>query len=370
MHLVRKPVARRGFTLLEIAIATVVMGLAILPLIGLMTQGRTNEQSDERMGEAVSLAELIMEQLLSLELPFAAIDPGGGGLYVAGGPTSNTNQAGFVDTQYNGQSFTAAKMEKIVNDDASQTVKLGNDRFRFRTFHGKTYYICFFAGRYPDKDPVKDTRESNSTVTYNRADISNTLTFSAAHRPCGFGQPYNFQAADAVANRQVILASLGSNGTTSLGCAAIPYLLAPFQVAQGTTATVGPAVNGQAQYFYHDQAQMGWLRPGYTLVSGWPRPMATNTNIKYDVDDDPGQRALWANNLVAVVESTTGVNVPSVSYHPRVVDQRTVQQNGGALMKIAIGVLFFPYQNSVLRRDSLAGLREFWLVSLKANLQN
>lgn len=355
--LARRP--RRGFTLIEVLIAALVLVLVIVPLIGLLTTEKTSQSSEEGMSEAVAFCQEMMEKILSNNLPFECIDPGGG----AGLPTAigGVAQAGFKDATVRGQSFSGATLEKILNDGTASGT-------RVRQVKNKHYQVFFFAGRYPDKAPIDDNREPG----FKRADIENTLTFSYLEKPAGYGQPYNFTDGDrTLFDRMTIL----SQPNVSLaGVQASPYALDSFTVATGATARVNPE-NRQQRWFYHDLSAIFPDKPGQTIMPGWPDPTKstggfTAGTFKYDLNDADGvQRDLWAAHLKTVATGAGGNN-PTLAYHPVVIDQKTFKETNGSLMKLILGVKFFPYETSALRKDTGDNSREFWLVSFKSNLEN
>src|SRR5688500_18249091 len=170
---------RRAFTLVEVLIASLVLVMVVVPLVGLLTSGKTDQQSEEGMSEAVAFCQEMMEKLLSNNLPFEAIDPGGGASFTRA--IGGTPQAGFKpSTEVRGQTFVGAELEKLLSDKT-----VGTDRVK--EVKRKQYRVFFFAGRYPDGAPVPDSREPAQ-----RPDMNNTLTFSYLEKPAGYGQPYNF----------------------------------------------------------------------------------------------------------------------------------------------------------------------------------
>lgn len=348
---------RKGFTLVEVLIAALVLVMVVIPLVGLLTSGKTDQASEEGMSEAVAFCQEMMEKLLSNNLPFEAIDPGGGAAFTKA--IGGVNQAGFLPSvSVRGQTFSGADLEKILSD---RTV--GTDRVR--EVKRKQYKVYFFAGRYPDGAPVPDTRES----PFRRPDMDNTLTFSYLEKPAGYGQPYNFREADRTKfNRQTIL---GDAQVSLANIEASPYELKSYTVAGGANP-IAENVSRRQPYFYHDLTRIFPDKPGQVVMPGWPDPNEVpegfTGTFKYDLNDDDGQqRALWAAHLKAVA---TGAKTPTLAYHPMVIDQRTFKATNGALMKIILGVKFAPYQTSNLRKDTGDNEREFWLCSFKANLED
>jgi prepilin-type N-terminal cleavage/methylation domain-containing protein len=349
--------ARRGFTLVEVLIAALVLVVVIVPLIGLLTNQKTDQQSEEGMSEAVAFCQEMMEKLISNNLPFEAIDPGAGGSFTPA--IGGTPQAGFKDATVRGQTFTQAQLEKLVNDEPG-----GKDRVR--KVKGKKYLVYFFAGRYPDGPPVDDSHEA----PFKRADIDKTLTFSYLEKPAGYGQPYNFRDADRTKyNRQTILRD------TPVSLANIessPYALRSYLVAGGANPTAELVDNRKREYFYRDLSRIFPDKPGQTLISGWPDPNDTpegyTGSFSFDLNAGDGlQRTEWAAHLRAVAARG---KKPSIGYHPVTIDQRTFKETNGALMKIILGVKFSPYEHSHLRKDTGDNMREFWLASFKANLED
>src|SRR5688572_9533199 len=129
---------RRAFTLVEVLIAALVLVMVVVPLIGLLTSGKTDQQSEEGMSEAVAFCQEMMEKIISNNLPFAAIDPGGGGSLPTGLAQLNVKQAGFRDAKVRDQEFKGADLEKIINDELGGAM-------RVRKVKGKRYEVFFFA---------------------------------------------------------------------------------------------------------------------------------------------------------------------------------------------------------------------------------
>lgn len=344
---------RRAFTLVEVLIAALVLVTVVVPLIGLLTSGKTDQQSEEGMSEAVAFCQEMMEKIISNNLPFAAIDPGGGTSFKKG-LDDRVAQAGFRDARVRDQEFKATDLEKIVNDG-------GGGDMRVRKVKGKTYEVFFFAGKYPDRPPRPDEHETG----YTRADIEQTLTFSYLEKPAGYSQPYNFQESDRTKfNRQTILA--GAKVDMG-GIEADPYLLGSYLVAGGAVPSADKINNPQNQSYF--RGGTGRMFPGkhdHQLISGWPNPKPTFPDFEYNLDQD-NQREIWAKNLLAVA---TRKQKPTIAYHPATIDQKTFKEAGGAFMKLALGVRFSPYTHSHLRKDTGDNRREFWLVSFKSNLED
>jgi type II secretory pathway pseudopilin PulG len=344
---------RRAFTLVEVLIAALVLVMVIVPLIGLLTSGKTDQQSEEGMSEAVAFCQEMMEKIISNNMPFQAIDPGGGA-----GPTGlaglNVKQAGFRDAKNREQEFKGTDLEKIVNDEPGSGA-------RVRKVKGKRYEVFFFAGKYPDRPPIDDSHETG----YKRADIEQTLTFSYLEKPAGYGQPYNFKDSDRTKfNRQTILAG----DKVDLGnIESSPYLLGSYLVAGGAVPVSERIAAPQNQsYFYKEPGRMFPDKPGQQLISGWPNPKPIFSDFEFNLDQD-NQREIWAKNLLAVAKRTQR---PTIAYHPVTIDQKTFKETGGAFMKLALGVRFSPYTHSHLRKDTGDNKREFWLVSFKSNLED
>jgi prepilin-type N-terminal cleavage/methylation domain-containing protein len=347
---------RRGFTLVEVLIAALVLVMVVVPLIGLLTSGKTDQQSEEGMSEAVAFCQEMMEKIVSNNLPFSAIDPGGGaGLATGAGFNTSVKQAGFKNTTVRSQSFTATDLEKIINDEPGQPE-------RVRKVKGKKYFVYFFAGKYPDRPPVNDTHETG----FRRADIDETLTFSYVTKPAGYGLPYLLDAAKF--NRQTIL---NGDKVNPGNMESSPYVLGSYLVQGGPSPQVEKVNDRARPYFYRDTTRTFPDKPGQELLSGWPDPTTggfTEGSFNFDLNDSGGeQRRLWAKHLraVAVREKT-----PNIGYHPVTLDQKEFKETGGAFMKVILGVKFAPYEHSHLRKNSGDNMREFWLVSFKSNLED
>jgi hypothetical protein len=373
--------SRWGFTLVEILIASLVLVLVIVPLIGLLISRRTSGQSAEGMAEAVTFAQDIMERLISNNLPFELIDPGGGsarGKTLATSAEGAVVQAGFVNSiagGIRGQTYDAAKLEDIVSDE----VNGNNIRIKRDSRTQKSYEIFFFAGKYRDRPGIADLREKSITgQDYTRADIDKTLTFVYLDKPAGYGQPYNFTPTNAATfNKQTILQNdtVANTGATSI--VANPYTMPPYEVAGGASLdarqyTASGTKTFRTDYSYHDNTTL--VDAGYTLIPGWPNGHYINGSIRYDLNDNllGDQRRIWARTIQELTTAaSTGATVkPVVGYHPAVIDQQTFKETHGALMKIVLGVRFGPYEYSTQRKQNASNMREFWLVSFKAKLED
>lgn len=344
---------RRAFSLLEVLIAGLVLAAVMLPLIGLFTSSKTNQQSEDGLSEAVTLAENLMETLLSAQVPFAAIDPGGGGRYQKGGPGGDVVQAAFRDVP----SVTALELEALLSD-GDETLPDGVSRFR--GLRGKTYYLSFFAGKYIGHPGVADAVDPG----HQRADIDNTLTFAYLEKPDPVGMPYNLPNPKRDRfNCQIVLDA--DRVEVDQQPHGIPYLRHAYAVSGGAapeTIELAP----ETPYFYRNRAQnLPADKRNHRLLTGWPAATRANPKIQYDLDA-ADQRVEWSRHLRSVVTRSGGQG-PTMDYHPIVQDQRTLGMPQGGLMKIVLGVRFSPYAFSRLRTTD--ALREFWLVSFKADLE-
>jgi len=360
------PSESRAYTLVEILVALFILIVSVIPLVGLLTSGKTDQQSEEGMSEAVAFCQDMMEKIISNNLPFQAIDPGGGGEYVKGGPDGTVSQAGFRDLAdpVRGMSFKRADLDKILSDG---DVTLADGKYRSKRVKGKTYHVAFFAGKYPDRDPIPDSQEQGFT----RADFDNTLTFCCVPNPVGLDEPWNVcDQTPNPFNRQVILDGSVKIRVGSTDIESNPYQLRSYLVITGATPKA-ELVDRDKEYFLHDPARnIPPGKSGYSLIAGWPDP-STGANgdsqIKYDLrDPDSDQRGLWIKHLGDVVR---GVKKPTIAYHPKIVDQHTFNSPNGGLMKVILGVKFYPYEHSTMRKNT-GEMREFWLLSFKADLED
>lgn len=349
-----------GFTLVELLLAGVILVLVLVPVMGLMSSQKTDAQSEEGMGDAVSLAQEIVEKLLSPAIPFRAIDPAGGAACARGGVAGDVAQAGFRDVTVRDVTYSSTELETLLMDGEEEVP--GEGLYRYRTYKNRTYYVCFFAGKYADAPPRDDPREPG----FRRPDVENTLTFMHLNKPATLGQPFNFSGADGqVFNREIILDRPGVTvGGTNLET--LPYAMTPHLVAPGgrTAEPVAP----DAPYYRGDPSRtLPAGRKDWGLIPGWPDARRTEPRIVLDLND-PGtdQRAIWAKHAVDVVAGRNGRQL-TIDYHPAVIDQQQIGLTNGALMKIVVGVRYRPYAMSHLRKAET--VREFWLASLKADLE-
>lgn len=346
---------RKAFSLVEVLIAGFVLAAVMIPLVGLLTTSKTDQQSEDGMSEAVTLCENLMETLLSAKVPFQSIDGGAGSRLVKGGPDGDVAQAGFRDAP--DADVSALELETLISDgDAAYP---GGGIARVKSYRGKSYFISFFAGKYVDHPGVNDTADPGHL----RADVDQTLTFAYLERPDPIGLPYNLpNPRRDQFNRQVVLDA----PVVDVGAKpeAMPYVRKAYAAA-GTEVL---AVTPDTAYFYRDKlANLPAGKKNHKLMSGWPNATRANPTLKYDLaDPNTDQRAEWSRHVRNVVTRQSGQR-PTMDYHPQVVDQRRFGLVGGGLMKLVVGVAFAPYGYSNLRRND--SLREFWLVSFKAKLE-
>lgn len=349
---------RHAFSLVEVLIASFVLAAVMIPLVGLLTSSKTDQQSEDGMSEAVTLCESLMETVLSGKVPFQSIDGGGGQRLVKGGPDGNVNQAGFRDAP--DTDVTALELETLISDgDAPYP---GGGLARVKNYRGKSYLISFFAGKYIDHPGVNDPADPGHL----RADIDQTLSFAYLERPDPIGLPYNLpNPRRDQFNRQIVLDAASVDiGAKPEG---IPYLRKAY-AANGTGTPEAVPVPPETPYFYRDKLRnLPADKKNHKLMTGWPNATRANPAIKFDLaDTGTDQRVEWSRHVRNVI-TRAGGQQPTMDYHPQVVDQRRFGVAGGGLMKIVIGVAFSPYAFSTLRKND--SLREFWLVSFKAKLE-
>jgi hypothetical protein len=345
---------RTGLSLVEILIASAVLAAVLLPLVGLLISSKTDQQSEEGMSEAVTLAANLMETLLSAQVPFEAIDAGGGGNWVKGGPAGTVKQAGFKPTA----GLDANELEGLISD--GEEIPPGtSEKHRFKNFRGKTYYICLFAGKFPSH-PGKEFTEPG----FQQPDLKQTLTFSYVERPAPVGFPYdipNPRRADL--NRLVVLdtAQIAVPGNPE----AMPYVQKSYAASRNPAEAI--PLPPATEYKYKNRVDnLPAGKKNHELLAGWP-DVSGVSGLKLDLNDpDTDQRSVWSKNMVGVITGTSGK--PTLGYHPIVLDQRKLGMPGGAFMKLVLGVRFSPYQYSQLRKSN-DSLREFWVVGFKANLE-
>lgn len=342
---------RKAFSLVEVLIAGFVLAAVMIPLVGLLTSSKTDQQSEDGMGEAVVLCENLMETVLSGKVPFQSIDAGGGSRLVKGGLDADVSQAGFRDAP--DADATALELESLISDgDAPYP---GGGLARIKSFRGKTYYISFFAGKYIDHPGIPDPADPG----HQRADIDQTLTFTYLERPDPIGLPYNLPnpRRDQL-NRQVVLDAAQVDVGPRID--AIPYLRQAYAVNGADVVPIGPAT----PYFYRDRLRnLPADKKNHKLLTGWPMAPGVTYDLASTTSD---QRMLWSRTIRDTITRSNGQQ-PVIRYHPQVVDQRRFGLSGGGLMKVVMGVGFSPYTFSHLRKSD--ALREFWLVSFKAKLE-
>jgi hypothetical protein len=346
---------QRGFSLVEILIAGTVMVAVTVPLVGLLTTQKTDARSEDLMAEAVALAQDVMEKILSPRIPFDAINPNGGSGLVQGGPGKNVAQAGF----------TQAILEELVSDGTEPRPDLANRPCRYKAYKGRTFYVYFFAGKYP-LHPAKAPNVPEDPG-YAPPDVDHTLTFAYLEKPAEIGLPWNLSPQRNELNRSIIL-DRATIDVAGQSIATIPYVQRPILVKPGSSPVTAP-INGTDPFYYKDRLKTLGTKKDHRLISGWPDPRPGDSRIDYNITATADQRRFWTEHLRRVALREDG-KTATVAYHPTVVDQRTLNvRNGGGLMKIVVGVQFNPYATSYLRSGNNT-FREFWLASLKANLEN
>lgn len=93
--------SKKGLTLTEIMLATFILAMAMLPIVGVFSQGHKLSQKDMRRIEAIHLAESTMNKLL--KLPFSQVPNGthGADLVAASGTVELGKVAGTIGTSFN-----------------------------------------------------------------------------------------------------------------------------------------------------------------------------------------------------------------------------------------------------------------------------
>lgn len=353
----RGPSSRRGFSLVEMLIAAVIMAAILIPLLTVMFNNRRGNEEIVMRGEAMSIASNIMEKLISPSIPFDEIDPAGGSEYVKG--LANTNQAGFRDG--GAQAF----YEKSLADDHID--EPGGPGGLSRVIRGgpgkkQDYFVYFFAGKYPDDPQQPDTNESTAAKEVKRPDFDRTLTFLYLENPARYGVPYNLNEADndpANPNNPNIHVILATEKTGDQ-IETIPYMLTPRELRGKQPPNNIPTDDP----YKHTNSE------NFRKIVGWPVfPGEQTASCDYSFDG-PGKRAAWGQRVRDVVTSSSGQK-PTMGFHPRVVDQATFRLEKGAFMKVIVGVKYYPHQGkSITALGKSVASGEFWLTSFKAKLED
>lgn len=305
---------RRGVTLIEVLIATLVLAIVVIPVATFIIGGLRRTEISKHSTIAMATASNIMDELINPALPFAAIDPtgssGDGG--VAGGTLPKTlpdcggkrQQATFKTTG----GADAGKLERILNDG-----KKPDTRIKFSQ-EGLEFEVFFFAGVYKDFVATKP-------------DVRSELTF--AYLPNPYVPPDLPKAGDppdSHAGGQRVLAQPAA--VVNL----FPYIRGP----QGKTPTAA-TIN---DYY-----------------PGWPKPTrgynAKGTALKDDI-------------LAVFDEFDT--KSQKKEFFAFFEDQRRFGRADGGLMKLVLGVRWNPNAHVGKGLGYTKNSKELWLVSFKADL--
>jgi len=335
-------------------IAGTIMAAIFLPLLGLLFGARGSQEEESMMGEASTLAANIMDRLISESVPFEAIDPSGGSALVPA--IDGTFQAGFTAAY-------KAQLDALLQDATEADPNGGGDcRIRTKGLRN-SYYIYFFAGKYPDDPAVVDAWENSreAGLNHTRADINNTLSFLYLPNPAKVDVPFSISDQDQQMSEQIVMNTPKTR--TDAPAATVPYLLTPFVREKGLTEKLR-ALDANEKYFARSPKDE-------SVIVGWPK---LPPGLGRDIADVPQERANWSLAVRRVTSAGAAAagpgQAPTVGYHPRLVGQSKFLITNGAYMKVIVGVKFAPHRYRSGNIKDAGVFREFWLVGFKAKLKD
>jgi hypothetical protein len=294
-----------GLTLIEILIATSMMAAVLIPVATLIMGGLRRTEVSKHAAIAMAMGSNMLDEMLSPNLPFGAIDPTGqcpdGGVKGADLPKTLPS-AGNRRAQACFRNVTggpaATKLEKVLSDRQTPTrIKLSPEGLEFEIF--------LFAGIYADS-------------VQSKPDLENELTFSYLANP--------HVKPDNLAQGQKILAP-------------------PAQVAQifpYTKVPVAKVTNPITVFDYYP---------------GWPQPPSGYAPSPTQLKDDIRQ---------AFTEFDSNSQQPA--FHAFYEDQRKFGKPDGGLMKLILGIRWNPNTHVTKGVGYTKNTKELWLVSFKADL--
>jgi len=299
---------RRGMTLIEILLATFILVSVLLPIGGLIFGGAQSSSANRSFNVGANIAANVMDQLLSSEVPFRAIDIEGGptvgdimgasGLGDAAGLDGPISGAEGIKTAAFTGEFTA--LEDKIFGALGQPTDVGGCK---RVIYDKGYMfeVFWFAGTYKDQEA-------------GTADYKKELTF------CFFKNPY--VPVDQTEAKRVVL----SNSTLS------PY--------NAVSVPVSDPVFGPI-----DNPKDPRSRPGWPVLS--------------DYETEP--------NYEQIVTKVDGGGV-NLDYPLVFTDLEEFNESNGGLMKLIVGVRWAPkHKGQGLGKQQRT--HEFWLVSVKGRIE-
>jgi len=346
---------RRALSLVEVMVGVVVASVSLIPVVGYFSTLTMSGESEEADTDAISMASNIMENLISPTLPFDKIDPAGGSsLTKAYGTIS---QAGFSDP----------KWERLVSEKT-----VGTERVRLSR-KGVEFKVYFFAGIYHDRPNVTGTSGTDypAGTTPNPIptvpDVDRELTFSYIPGPYGERSPSEFfridqTTADLVNNVKTLPGSPESLHPPVGGAQDMklcPYRLLSYEKVSGKW--VLKTTRETEKWVFNDQQN-------YFKIPGWVSPPSSMPEGFFVREGAKDYRPALRECLYRVTKRPP-VSAPTWAYHPVITDQGMFLGTGkGALMKIVVGVKYPIYSFKVTPQGGPTE-KEFWLVSLKAKLE-
>lgn len=306
--------SRRGLSLVEIMLATVVLAVVMIPILNLIFGGLRETTRGRDQATAVSLATNIMTQLLD-KVPFEAfkVDDAAGPLAKDPGEFFQSANEGRSDmagtrTQVVLESLDS-QWERILDQDDNP-----GDGERTIVKDGTSFEVILYGGIYDDVD------ETNGS--FNKPNLSTELTFSYFRNPVVEMDG----AARAAARKEVVLTSN------------FPY--------QATGSAPGAGV----ERVDDPRFQPGWPDPGSdTTVTGsnWYKgPSSTFSAGSEDPNEDP--EPTWPRHTL---------------------DLRDFREDRGAMLKLVLGLRWKTGSRDGSSSDYTGTTKEFWLVSFKAKLE-
>ncbi len=180
------PRCARGITFVEILVAVFVLAAVLLPIGALLVGGGRQSKLTESFNVGANIAANVMDQLLSVKVPFDAIDPEGGPEPSELGAASGLGDSGGVVTR-RCAGFKPGYEELEERIFGSQGTPLDGN-MRVVTKMGYVFEIYFFAGVYHSMVP---------NDPYAGPDFRKEMTF------CFFKNPF-VETADDDKNRVVM----------------------------------------------------------------------------------------------------------------------------------------------------------------------
>lgn len=307
---------RRGLSLVEILLATVVLAIVMIPILNLIFGGIRETTRGRDKATAVSLATNIMTQLLD-KVPFeefkvddasgpTAADPSDFFKATNEGPGGVTNRPQVIF----GDGPSSSQWETILDQDGDLS-----DGRRTILKDGTSFEVILYGGMYSDLD------ETNGS--FNKPNIGQELTFSYFRNPV----VQMTGSERAVARKEVVLSDH------------FPY------EAPGTAAASGVNRVDDPRF------EPGWPDPGSDdTVTGNNWYKGPGSSFSAGSSEDPNES-------------------PSETWPRHTLDLRDFREDRGAMIKLVLGLRWKTGSKDGSGSDYTATTKEFWLVSFKAKLE-